>query len=303
MGNSLFPVASSGECGVDNPLNLSQLDVPGLLKRHGLQPDKNLGQNFLIDPTYLNRVAEAGNIKQEDIVLEIGAGLGNLTRLLGMEAKKVLAVELDPNLIPILEGVTNNYPNIQIIQGDILKIDLVDLIPDTGYLVVANIPYYITSNLIQHLMTAKKRPARIVLTIQSEVAERICAQHGKLSLLGLSVQVFGFPEIVSRVPAGAFYPPPKVDSAIVRIELYPSPRIPETLLNTFFQLARAGFSQKRKTLRNSLSAGLQQKKTTIENLLGDAGIDMMRRAETLSLDEWESLTILYAELSSPHQSG
>ncbi len=302
MGNSLFPVASSGECGVDNPLNLSQLDVPGLLKCHGLQPDKSLGQNFLIDPTYLNRVAEAGNIKQEDIVLEIGAGLGNLTRLLGMAAKKVLAVELDPNLIPILKDVTNNFPNIQIIQGDILKIELVDLIPNTGYLVVANIPYYITSNLIRHLMTAKKRPARIVLTIQSEVAERICAQHGKLSLLGLSVQVFGFPEIVSRVPAGAFYPPPKVDSAIVRIELYPSPRIPEILLNTFFQLARAGFSQKRKTLRNSLSAGLQQKKTTIENLLGDAGIDMMRRAETLSLDEWKSLTILYTELSSPHQS-
>ena len=300
MGNSLFPVASSGECGVDNPLNLSQLDVPGLLKRHGLQPDKNLGQNFLIDPIYLKRVAEAGNIKQEDIVLEIGAGLGNLTRLLGVQAKEVLAVELDPDLIPILEGVTNTYPNIQIIQGDILKIDLVDLIPDTGYLVVANIPYYITSNLIRHLMTAKKRPARIVLTIQREVAERICAQHGKLSLLGLSVQVFGFPEIVSKVPASAFYPPPKVDSAIVRIELYPSPRIPEILLNTFFQLARAGFSQKRKTLRNSLSAGLQQKKITIENLLGDAGIDAMRRAETLSLDEWKSLTILYAGLSSPH---
>lgn len=303
MGDSLFPMASSGECGVDNPLNLPQLDVPGLLKRHGLEPNKKLGQNFLIDPTYLNRVAEAGNIQQEDIVLEIGAGLGNLTRLLGMEAKEVLAVELDPNLIPILEDVTNDYPNIQIIQGDILTIDLVDLIPNTEYLVVANIPYYITSNLIRHLMTAKKRPARIVLTLQSEVAKRICAQHGKFSLLGLSVQVFGFPEIVSRVPAGAFYPPPKVDSAILRIELYPSPRIPEILLNTFFQLAKAGFSQRRKTLRNSLSAGLQQNKTTIENLLADAGIDTMRRAETLSLDEWELLTILYAELSSPHQSG
>jgi 16S rRNA (adenine1518-N6/adenine1519-N6)-dimethyltransferase len=303
MGNSVFPVASSGECGVDNPLNLPQLDIPGLLKRHGLQPDKNLGQNFLIDATYLNRVAEAGNIREEDIVLEIGAGLGNLTRLLSMQAKEVLAVELDLDLIPILEDVTKIYPNIQIIQGDILKIDLVELIPATGYLVIANIPYYITSNLIRHLMTAKKRPTRIVLTIQREVAERICAQAEKFSMLSLSVQVFGNPEIVSRVPAGAFYPPPKVDSAIVRIELYSSPIIPETQLNTFFQLARAGFSQKRKTLRNSLSAGLQEDKTTIENLLAEAGIDSWRRAETLSLDEWKSLTILYADLMPPHQSG
>jgi len=273
------------------------------LKRHGLQPDKNLGQNFLIDATYLNRVAEAGNIREEDIVLEIGAGLGNLTRLLSMQAKEVLAVELDLDLIPILEDVTKIYPNIQIIQGDILKIDLVELIPATGYLVIANIPYYITSNLIRHLMTAKKRPTRIVLTIQREVAERICAQAEKFSMLSLSVQVFGNPEIVSRVPAGAFYPPPKVDSAIVRIELYSSPIIPETQLNTFFQLARAGFSQKRKTLRNSLSAGLQEDKTTIENLLAEAGIDSWRRAETLSLDEWKSLTILYADLMPPHQSG
>jgi 16S rRNA (adenine1518-N6/adenine1519-N6)-dimethyltransferase len=301
MGNSLFPVASPGECGVDNPLNLPQLDIPSLLKRHGLQPDKKLGQNFLIDPTYLNRVVEAGNIKQKDIVLEIGAGLGNLTRLLSLQAKEVIAVELDADFIPILEDVTNTYANIQIIHGDILKIELADLILASGYLVVANIPYYITSNLIRHLVNAKIRPARMVLTVQREVAERICALPGKLSLLGLSVQVFGHPEIVARVPAGAFYPPPKVDSAIVRIQLYSSPIIPDLQLNTFFQIARAGFSQKRKTLRNSLSAGLQEEKTTIEKLLGDAGIDAMRRAETLSLDEWKSLTVCYADISSPHQ--
>jgi len=303
MGNSLFPVASPGECGVDNPLNQPQLDIPSLLKRHGLQPDKRLGQNFLIDPTYLNRVVEAGNIKQKDIVLEIGAGLGNLTRLISLQAKEVIAVELDADLVPILEDVTNTYANIQIIHGDILKIDLADLILASGYLVVANIPYYMTSNLIRHLVNAKIRPARMVLTVQREVAERICALPGKLSLLGLSVQVFGHPEIIARVPAGAFYPPPKVDSAIVRIQLYSSPVIPDLQLNTFFQIARAGFSQKRKTLRNSLSAGLQEEKTTIEKLLGDAGIDAKRRAETLSLDEWKSLTVCYADLSSPHQPG
>lgn len=296
MGNCIFPLASTGEYCVDNPLELPQLDIPGLLKRHNLKPDKKLGQNFLIDPSYLKRVVEAANIKQEDILLEIGAGLGNLTRLLCVRAKEVLAVEVDSDLIPILAEVTKTYSNIQIIQDDILKIDLANLIPENKYLVVANIPYYITSNLIRHLMTAKNQPARIVLTIQKEVAQRICANAGNLSMLGLSVQVFGYPKIISTVPSGAFYPQPKVESAIIRIEPYLTPIIPEMFLNTFFQIAKAGFSQKRKTLRNSLSAGLHLEKDSIEKLLGEVGIDAKRRAESLNLEEWRSLTILYEKL-------
>jgi len=196
---------------VDNPINLPDLNVVELLKSHGIQPDKRLGQNFLIDSTYLRRVADAGNITKDDTVLEVGAGLGSLTRLLGMQAKEVIAVELDAYLIPILTQVTNPFPNIHIIQRDILEIDPGELTTSTGYLVVANIPYYITSNLIRHLLTGNIRPRRVVLTIQKEVAERICAQPDKLSLLALSVQVFGHPMILSRVPAGAFYPVPKVD--------------------------------------------------------------------------------------------
>ncbi len=298
MGNSLFPLASTGECRVDNPLDLPQLDIPALLKRHGIKPDKKLGQNFLVDLSYLNRVAEAGNIEKEDTILEIGAGVGNLTRLLSLQANKIFAVEVDPDLITILIGVTKNFPNIHIIHDDILKIDLGNLIPQNKYLVIANIPYYITSNLIRHLMTAYNRPARLVLTIQKEVAERICAKAGKLSILGLSVQVFGRPDIISTIPSGAFYPPPKVESAIVRIESYSTPKIPENLINTFFRIAKAGFSQKRKTLRNSLSAGLQMEKTTIEKLLSEAEIDEMRRAETLSLEEWNSLTILFEKFTA-----
>ena len=283
---------------MDNPINLPDLNVVELLKSHGIQPDKRLGQNFLIDSTYLRRVAGAGNITKDDTVLEVGAGLGSLTRLLGIQAKEVFAVELDADLIPILNQVTTPFPNIHIIQRDILQIDPGELTTSTGYLVVANIPYYITSNLIRHLLTGKIRPRRVVLTIQREVAERICAQPNKLSLLGLSVQVYGHPVIISRVPAGAFYPVPKVDSAIIRIEMYPAPIIPADQLDIFFQIAKAGFSQKRKMLRNSLSAGLRKDRSTIEDLLLEADIEPQRRAETLTLDEWKSLTSGYINLET-----
>lgn len=298
MGDGILSVATPRECCVDNPINLPDLNVVELLKRHGIQPDKRLGQNFLIDPTYLRRVAEAGSISKDDTVLEVGAGLGSLTRLLGIQAKEVYAIELDADLIPILNKVTKPFPNIHVIHGDILRIDPTELTSSTGYLVVANIPYYITSNLIRHLLVGKIRPGRVVLTIQREVAERICAQPNKLSLLGLSVQVFGHPLIISRVPAGAFYPVPKVDSAIMRIEMYPAPIIPDDQLGIFFQIAKAGFSQKRKMLRNSLAAGLRQERSTIENLLLEAAIEPHRRAETLTLDEWKSLTSGYIDLEA-----
>jgi 16S rRNA (adenine1518-N6/adenine1519-N6)-dimethyltransferase len=155
--------------------------------------------------------------------------------------------------------------------------------------VVANIPYYITSAVIRHLLEAEHRPSRAVLTVQKEVAERICAGPGKMSLLALSVQVYGKPAIVGQIPAEAFYPSPKVDSAILRLEIYPQPRIPTPLLDKFFVLIKAGFSQKRKTLRNALSGGLRIAPVDVEQLLTMAGIDPQRRAETLSLEEWGKL--------------
>ena len=287
---------------MDHPLNLPQLDIPGLLKQHGLEPNKSLGQNFLIDPVYLTRVVEAGAISEEDTVLEIGAGVGNLTLLLGTKAKEVIAVEIDSALIPILLEIAGPYQNIKVIHGDILGYELVDLMPSSQYQVVANIPYYITSKLIRHLMTSESHPQRIILTIQKEVAERICTPSGKLSLLGLSVQVFGNPEIKSNIPAGAFYPPPKVDSAIVRIDMHSAPLIPEEHLEIFFNLAKAGFSQKRKNLRNSLSGGLNMEKKSVEELLGSAGIDPRRRAETLTIDEWKAVTLEYVQLFPPKNS-
>ncbi|MBK5109595.1 MAG: ribosomal RNA small subunit methyltransferase A, partial [Anaerolineales bacterium] len=241
---------------MDHPLDSERLDIPRLIKEYGLKPDKGLGQNFLIDPHYLSSVADAGEISDQDTVLEIGAGIGNLTRFLVTRAKRVVAVEIDADLIPVLIEVTRKYSNIEIIQGDILGFEIEELIASPTFLVIANIPYYITSKIIRHLMTSKMKPQRVILTIQKEVADRICTPDGKSSLLSLSVRVFGDPSIVTKIPAGAFYPAPKVDSAIVRIDMLSSPMIPARHLETFFYLAKAGFSQKRKNLRNSLSAGI-----------------------------------------------
>lgn len=277
---------------MDLPVELPPLDIPALLRQHGLHPDKRLGQNFLVDHASIRKVIEASGLQKQDIILEIGAGLGNLTRHLAARTRQVVAVELDDRLVPALRQVLEPFPNVRIVQGDILSLSPSDLFHpplDGGYLVVANIPYYITSALIRHLLESSPPPQRICLTVQVEVAERICANPGDLSLLALSVQVYGSPRIAARIPAGAFYPPPKVDSAVVRVDLYPQPVIPTHQLDGFFRLTKAGFGQKRKTLRNALVNGLHQPASQIESLLHTAGIDPRRRAETLSLAEWKTL--------------
>ena len=198
-------------------MNLPQLNIPEILRQYGLKPDKRLGQNFLVDPSALQRIVETAEIRSQDAILEIGPGLGSLTRYLASVAKKVVAVELDADLISPLRDILASYSNVTIIQGDILEMDPGQLMDQSSYLVVANIPYYITSAVIRHLLEAEVQPRRVVLTVQREVAERICALPGKISLLSLSVQVYGDPVVAGRIPAGSFYPPPQVDSAIVRI--------------------------------------------------------------------------------------
>ena len=269
------------------------LNAETLLKRHGLRAHKGLGQNFLQDPLALEEIVSAAEIQPTDTVLEIGPGLGSLTRYLAVSAKEVVAVELDPNLLPSLQAVLIPYSNIRLVQGDILKLSPKDLITERDYLVVANIPYYITSAVIRHLLEAEVKPRRIVLTVQKEVAERISAKPGDMSLLALSVQVYGKPRIAARIPASVFFPAPKVDSAILCVDIYPDSLIKPELLNTFFKLIKAGFSQKRKTLRNSLSSGLHISPTNAADLLTRAGIDPQRRAETLSIEEWEILSEIH----------
>ncbi|MEW5827688.1 MAG: 16S rRNA (adenine(1518)-N(6)/adenine(1519)-N(6))-dimethyltransferase RsmA [Chloroflexota bacterium] len=265
------------------------LNAAAVLRRFGLRPDKKLGQNFLQDDGALKKIIAAAEIGPGESVLEIGPGVGSLTRYLALAASRVTAVELDTRLLPALQSVVAPYENVTVIQGDILKFPPAELKLGEDYLVVANIPYNITSAILRHLLENEARPRRVILTIQREVAERVCAGPGEMSLLALSVQVYGQPSIAAHIPAGAFFPAPNVDSAVLKIEILPEPRLPFDRLETFFKLTRAGFSQKRKTLRNSLSAGLGIKPSEAESMLARAGIDPQRRAETLSIDEWGEL--------------
>lgn len=259
------------------------------MKEHHLDPRKGLGQNFLVEHKALKKIVNGAAVTRQDHVLEIGAGLGSLTRLLAAQAGGVTAVEIDQRLVPILREVMNGYPNVTIVEGDILALDPGQLVGREDYVVVANIPYYITSAIIRHLLENPIKPARLVLTMQQEVAERICAEPGELSLLALSVQVYGTPSITGIIPAGAFYPAPKVDSATLRVDLHPQPLFNDRQRGQFFTLIRAGFSQKRKMLRNTLAAGLRISTDEAAAHLRAAGIDPGRRAQTLSLVEWKTL--------------
>lgn len=271
--------------------------VGSLLKKYGISPKKSLGQNFLSSGFYLEKIVQAAAVTEHSRVLEIGPGLGGLTRYLAASAGWVTAVELDSKLVEILQIELQDVLNVKVIHGDILAVPLDQLELADGYVVVANIPYYITSAIIRRLLEAPVKPQRILLTIQREVADRVCALPGEMSLLSLSVQVYGLPKRVLTIPAEAFYPVPGVDSAVLLIELYPQPLIPAENLDAFFTLAKAGFSQKRKTLRNSLSGGLGWKPENVETLLTAAGIDAKRRAETLTLEEWGKLTAGYKALA------
>lgn len=271
---------------------LPPLHVPELLRRHGLRARKSLGQNFLVDEGALARIAAAAALTADDVVLEIGPGLGSLTRHLAATARRVVAVELDQTLLPALDEVVGGAPNVQVVHGDILKLDPTAVMHDQAaqsYKVVANIPYYITSAVIRHLLEATTRPAMIVLTIQREVAERICAKAGDLSLLAVSVQAYARAELVGRIAAGAFHPRPEVDSAIVRLTALDAPVFGDLDADHFFRVVKAGFSQKRKQLRNALSTGLSRPASAVDVWLTACEIDPKRRAETLTLAEWTSL--------------
>lgn len=278
-------------------MSLHYLDIFPLLQKYQVQPKKSLGQNFLVDPNGLNKVLQAAKVSPEDTVLEIGAGLGSLTYFLAQQSRQVVAVELDHRLITPLREALAGFTYVTICEGDMLKLSPDVLIDAERYVVVANIPYYITSALIRHLLEADHKPTRMVLTVQQEVAERILARDGKMSLLALSVQVYGKPELKARIPAGCFYPPPEVDSAVLSIELYEEPIVPSGSLDLFFKLAHAGFAQKRKTLRNTLATGMNESPAWAERLLTTAGIDPQRRAETLSMQEWKKLVEAYQQQS------
>jgi 16S rRNA (adenine1518-N6/adenine1519-N6)-dimethyltransferase len=274
------------------------VDVRRLLERWDLRPDKGLGQNFLVDQTALQRIVAAAELAPGDVVLEVGAGLGTLTRRLAQEARHVVAVELDRRLMPVLESVLAGLDNVTLVHGDILALDPAALVGAAGvqppaasmpYKVVANLPYYITSAVLRHLLEASLKPRRMVLTVQREVAERIVAKPGHMSLLAVSVQFYGRPRLLFRIKPGSFYPAPGVESAVVRVDLDAQPPVPVEDAAAFFHVVRAGFAQRRKQLRNSLAAGLRRPPQEVAARLSEAGVDPRRRAQTLSLEEWASV--------------
>jgi 16S rRNA (adenine1518-N6/adenine1519-N6)-dimethyltransferase len=268
-----------------------------LLKKYDLAPRKGLGQNFLTDPYHLGQIVAAAELDGDALVVEVGPGPGTLTTLLTEQAGRVVAVELDGGMVNLLRQEYGHLPNLAVVQADILETDLAALLVEQAgprmaqspYYVVANLPYYITSAVIRHLLESNPRPQRLVVTIQKEVAQRIVAQPGQMSLLAVSVQFYGKAQLVHRIPAGAFFPPPKVDSAVVRIDTYPASPLDVNDVSAFFRVVKAGFSQKRKQLKNTLAAGLQQPTCLVVRALIDAGIDPARRAQSLSLAEWGRL--------------
>lgn len=259
-----------------------------LLQRYGLHPKKGLGQNFLVDRAALQRIVAAADLQADDAVLEVGPGLGALTRLLATEAGRVVAVELDDRFIPVLREQLDGMPNVELIHGDILQLNPAALVGGP-FKVVANLPYYITAAVLRHLLESTPRPNQMVLTVQMEVAQRLTAEPGDMSVLAISVQYYGQVRQIARIKAGSFYPRPKVDSAVVRVDLGREPTLTGVDEQYFFRVVRAGFSQKRKQLHNSLRTGLGIPAESVEAALEAAGIDARRRAETLSLDEWGRL--------------
>jgi len=285
-----------------------------LLRQVGFKPKKRLGQHFLIDEAVLEHILSAAELSPGDIVVEIGSGLGILTEGLAKRGAKVIAVELDSKLVTLLKKRLAAFPDVKIVHADILKVTPAQLLKDNlpaselvrGYKVIANIPYYITSPVLSHFLEAQPRPSEMVVMVQKEVGEAIAATPGKMSLLSVKVQFYSKPAIISYVPAASFYPPPKVDSVILRLDVYSQPPLIKSGVSDvagFFDVVMHGFSAPRKQLHNSLAHSLEMPPSQVASLLEKAGIEAKRRAETLSLEEWRGLWKIFAPcLCHPERS-
>lgn len=249
-------------------------------------PKKSLGQHWLTDAASLQAMCDAAELTRQDVVLEIGPGLGTLTELLVRQAGKVVAVEFDESLAGQLAGRVR-ADNLEIVSQDILKFDFTSLPPD--YKVVANIPYYLTSNLIRVLSETPNLPSVVVLLVQKEVAERVAAAPGDMSVLSVTAQFYWQAGMGNVVPAALFTPPPKVDSRILLLQRRHQPLFADVDIELFFRLVKAGFSERRKKLRSSLSGGLHMSKTEVEGVLAKSEVDPNLRAQALSLDDWHAI--------------
>ncbi|WP_207229255.1 16S rRNA (adenine(1518)-N(6)/adenine(1519)-N(6))-dimethyltransferase RsmA [Ktedonosporobacter rubrisoli] len=270
-----------------NEIDLTNVrELRNLLYAHNMRPNKSFGQNFLVDRSVLLKIVQAAEIEAQDEVLEVGAGTGVLTRELARRARRVVAVEIERDMLALLEKTTAPYTNVELIARNLLFLNPATVFGQAPYKLVANLPYYITAPTFRHFLESENAPALLVVMVQQEVAQRITAGPGDLSLLGVSVQFYGQPRIVARVPAQAFYPAPKVDSAILRIDVHPQAPLAAQEREGFFRVVQAGFSERRKQLHNSLTHSLHYKNELIRSWLAEASIEASRRAETLSIEEW-----------------
>jgi 16S rRNA (adenine1518-N6/adenine1519-N6)-dimethyltransferase len=272
---------------VSDEIELTNIrELRNFLYAHHIQPNKAFGQNFLVDHDVLLHIVEAAEIHAGDQVLELGAGSGVLTRELAKRARRVVAVELEREMLSLLTKTTRNYTNVEIMERNLLYVDPGEIFGSDSYKLVANLPYYITALTFRHFLESANPPRLFVVMVQYEVAQRIVAAPGDLSLLGVSVQFYGEPKIIAHVPARAFYPAPRVDSAILRIDLKDEVPLTPGERDSFFRLVQAGFSERRKQLHNSLAHGLHRKNVDVQPWLLAASIDPSRRAETLSIEDW-----------------
>jgi 16S rRNA (adenine1518-N6/adenine1519-N6)-dimethyltransferase len=260
--------------------------IRATLDRLGVAPYKGWGQNFLTDATVPRRMVELAGVGPGDTAVEVGPGLGVLTAPLLATGADVVAVEVDPRLAGYLRERFAGEARLRLVEGDILRLAPDDLVaPGVGFRVVANLPYSATSAVLRRLLAGPRRPQRLVVMVQEEVARRIVARPPEMSLLAVSIQFFGRPRLAFRVPAGAFTPTPKVDSAVVAVEIDATP-LAEDEHEGFFRVVAAGFAQRRKTLSNSLSATLALPRAIVDEALTAAGVDPRRRAQTLAVEDW-----------------
>lgn len=268
-----------------------------ILKTFNLRADKRLGQNFLVDEEIVNKIAAAAELSEADTVLEVGPGIGTLTQALALTGAKVVAVELDRRLLPVLEKTLAGYDNVEIINEDILKLDIKKAVPQDNFKVVANLPYYITTPIIFNLLEQKLPMERLVVMVQKEVAERIAARPGgkDYGALSVAIQYYTEPEIAFAVPSSAFIPQPSVDSAVIVCKRRSTPAVDVVDEKLFFRVVKAAFSVRRKMLSNALkNMGITGEQ--VSSWLELAGIDGKRRGETLSLEEFASLTNTFAKI-------
>jgi len=283
----VFVISDNKVMNIDN--------IKQLLKKYNLSPNFTYGQNFLIDDDVLNNIVNTAKVTSIDQILEIGPGIGNLTEKLLATGAKVFSIEKDPKFLPIFKALQKKYPNFEFTIEDFLNFDLLAFsnnLPQVAgrYKAVANIPYYITGKILRKFFNAAKKPAEIVLLTQKEVAKNVIAKAGHMSLLGISVQLYGKPEIIKIVNRESFYPAPKVDSAIIKIEIFKKQKYKISEEQKFFKVVKACFLGKRKQIHNTLVNNLRLEKQQVEEILKKLNINFKSRPQELSVEDWIKLS-------------